>query len=363
MQVFEQWDGRGMPKGSAEEKIPVISRIILVTSNLEVLHRAGGREAARSVAKERRGKAFDPAVVDAFLTVSEREGFWASLEEEQIWEIVLSLEPEESPYRYLDEQKVEDVVFAFADYSDLKSPYIAGHSRRVAELAESIAKRMAFREEEVSEIRRAALAHDIGLVAVPSFVLDRPEERLTEAEREQLRLHPYHSRQILSRVPSLGSAAAIAASHHEHGDGSGYPAGLAGIQISPQVGVLAVADRFDELTHDGPERVALTSEDAVEWLRGQPARFSVAAVETLAAELGLSIKQEGQRRVWPSGLSEREVEVLRLVARGHDRRQVAKLLFLSEGTVRSHLEHIYGKIGVSNRASATLFAVENGLLA
>jgi HD-GYP domain-containing protein (c-di-GMP phosphodiesterase class II) len=269
---------------------------------------------------------------------------------------------QESPHRQLTPEQLEEVVLAFADYSDLKSPYIAGHSRRVATLAESMALRMAFRPEEVGDIRRAALAHDIGLVAVPSFVLDRPEDRLTEAEREQLRLHPYHSRQILSRVASLAGAAAIAATHHEQADGAGYPAGLAGIQISPQAGVLAVADCFDELTHAGPDREALDTEGALDLLQSRSSRFSQAAVNALAAELGLSRATDVQHPAWPRGLTDREVEVLRLVARGNDRREVARQLFLSEGTVRSHLEHIYGKIGVSNRASATLFAVENGLL-
>jgi HD-GYP domain-containing protein (c-di-GMP phosphodiesterase class II)/DNA-binding CsgD family transcriptional regulator len=362
MQVFEQWDGKGMPAGSSGDAIPIISRIVLATSYLDVFHRTGGKDAARTIAKERRGKAFDPDVVDAFLAISQREDFWQPLERERVWDSVLSLEPAESPHRELTEAQLEDVVLAFADYSDLKSPYIAGHSRRVAALAEAIAGRMAFRPEEVADIRRAALAHDIGLVAVPSFVLDQPEDRLTDAERDQLHLHPYHSRQILSRVTSLGSAAAIAASHHEQADGGGYPAGLAGIQISPQASVLAVADCFDELTHDGPDRLALSPEDALSRLRSQAARFSAAALEALAGQLGMSKAGGIQRPTWPNGLTDREVEVLRLVARGHDRREVAKRLVVSEGTVRSHLEHVYSKIGVSNRASATLFAVENGLL-
>src|SRR5262249_48599167 len=157
-----------------------------------------GRSAARDVAKERRGKAFEPAVSDAFLSISERDDFWTPLEEPRIWDQVLSLEPPESPHRFLDSQKVDDLVLAFADYTDLKSPYLAGHSRRVGTLAESMAQRMAFRSDEIDDIRRAGLAHDIGLVAVPSFVLDRPEDRLTEAEREQYRLHPYHSQRILA---------------------------------------------------------------------------------------------------------------------------------------------------------------------
>jgi HD-GYP domain-containing protein (c-di-GMP phosphodiesterase class II) len=221
---------------------------------------------------------------------------------------------------------------------------------------------MGFRPQEVTDIRRAALAHDIGLVAVPSFILDRPEERLTDAEREQLRVHPYHSRQILGRVPALSGAAAIVAGHHEHLDGSGFPAGLGGIQISPQAGLLAAADHFDDLTHERPGQQALKPEEALDLMRRRQGRFSPAALEALAAVQGLASGQEAHRGTGPRGLTDREVEVLRLIARGYDRRQVAETLHISEGTVRSHLEHIYGKIGVSNRAAATLFAVENGLL-
>jgi len=363
MQVFEQWDGKGMPEGASGPAIPVISRIILVTSHLEVFHRTGGREAARRVAVERKGKAFDPSVVDAFLAAAEREEFWEGLEHERVWDTVLAMEPEQSPNRYIGEDQLTDVVLAFADYSDLKSPYIAGHSRRVASLAERMARRLAFREDHITDIYRAALAHDIGLVAIPSFVLDKPQGRLTESEREQLRLHPYHSQRIVSRVPSLSAAVPIVASHHERRDGRGYPAGLAGIQISPQAGVLAVADHFDELTHDTPDRSAVDVEEAIKLLRQEMTAFSAQPLEALADELSLpSEGKESRRQRWPNRLTEREVEVLRLVARGHDRRQAAKLLFVSEGTVRSHLEHIYSKIGVSNRAAATLFAVEQGLL-
>ena len=362
MQVFEQWDGKGMPEGSSGQAIPIISRIILVTSHLEVFHRTGGRDAPRRVAVERRGKAFDPSVVDAFLAAVEREEFWEALEQERMWDTVLAMEPQQSPHRHIGEDRLMDVVLAFADYSDLKSPSIAGHSRRVASLVERIARRMAFREDQVIEIYRAALVHDIGLVAVPSFVLDKPQDRLTEAEREQLRLHPYHSQRIVSKVPLLSAVAAIAAAHHERSDGRGYPAGLAGIQISPQAGVLAVADHFDELTHDTPDRPAVDVEEAIRLLRLDVTAGSTQPVETLAEELGLPSGRKESRQTWPNGLTEREVEVLRLVASGHDRRQAAKLLFISEGTVRSHLEHIYSKIGGSNRAAATLFAVEQGLL-
>ena len=147
MQVFEQWDGRGMPYGIKSDAISVISRIVLVTSFLEVFHRVEGRDAAKHMALARRGNAFDPSVVDAFLSVAQKESFWRGLEEERVWDSVLSMEPEQSPYQQMGEEKLIDVALALADYADLKSPFLAGRSRRVADLAERIARRMRIRSQ------------------------------------------------------------------------------------------------------------------------------------------------------------------------------------------------------------------------
>ena len=231
MQVFEQWDGRGMPYGIKSDGISVISRIVLVTSFLEVFHRVEGRDATSHVALARRGKAFDPSVVDAFLSVAQKESFWSGLEQERVWDSVLSMEPEQSPYQYMGEEKLIDVALAMADYADLKSPFQAGRSRRVADLAERIARRMGLPEPEATHIYRAALVHDIGIVAVPSFILNKPQDTLTEAEREQVRLHPYHSGRILSKVPALEPIIPLVEAHHEEMDGRGYYRGLQGSQI------------------------------------------------------------------------------------------------------------------------------------
>ena len=142
------------------------------------------------MALAQRGKAFDPAVVDAYLSVAQKESFWRGLEEERVWDSVLSMEPEQSPLKYMGKEKLIDVALALADYADLKSPFQAGRSRRVADLAERIARRMGLPEPEATQIYRAALVHDIGMVAVPSFVLNKSQDSLTEAEREQVRLHP-----------------------------------------------------------------------------------------------------------------------------------------------------------------------------
>ena len=366
MNVFEEWDGRGMPQGRRGGSIPIISRIVLVTSYLDIFHRIGGREAAQRLARERRGKAFDPSVVDAFLSVGQEEGFWEGLEHERVWETVLSLEPEESPHKYIGEEKLTDVALCFADYADMKSPYMLGHSRRVADIAVRIARRMLISDAQILDIYRAALVHDIGVVAVPSFVLNQPRERLTEAAAEQVRLHPYYSERILSRVPAFHAIIPSVAAHHERIDGQGYHRGLPGAQIPLPAQIIAVADRFDDLTHDQPDHPALEVDEALGIMR-QEAGPGLApdAFRALAEELGgltRPTRQRAHQHEWPAGLTDREVEVLRAVAKGLNRQEAAKALFVSEGTVRSHLEHIYTKIGVSNRSGATLFAVEHGLL-
>ena len=366
MQVFEQWDGRGMPYGIKSDAIPVISRIVLVTSFLEVFHQVDGRDAATHVALARRGKAFDPSVVDAFLSVAQNESFWSGLEQERVWDRVLSLEPEQSPHRYMGGEKLIDVALALADYADLKSPFLAGRSRRVADLTERIARRMGLPESETTHIYRAALVHDIGIVAVPSFILNKPQDTLTEPEREQVRLHPYHSERILSKVPALEPLIPLVAAHHEEMDGRGYYRGLHGSQIPLGARIISVADRFDELTHDAPDSPGRESDQAVDVMRQEVGtRLSPDTFQALTDDLSgvdRSPRQRTRQQEWPARLTDREVEVLRLISKGLNRRQAAKALFIAEGTVRSHLEHIYSKIGVSNRAAAVLFAVEHGLL-
>jgi DNA-binding CsgD family transcriptional regulator len=243
-----------------------------------------------------------------------------------------------------------------------------GHSRRVADLAGRIARRMLLPQDAVTLIHRAALVHDVGLVAVPSFILDQPREELTPVEWERLRLHPYHAERILARVPALAPLARLVAAHHERLDGQGYYRGLAGAEIPQGARIIAVADQFDELTHDTAGGPGYDPEEALQQMRGEVGRgLCPDAFQSLAEELGAPglpplASRKGHPREWPASLTDREVEILRLLAKGMSRRQMADRLVLSEHTVRHHLEHIYDKIGISTRVAATLFAVEHDLL-
>lgn len=364
LHTFEQWDGKGLLYGTRGEAIPLISRIVWVSSFVEGFHRMGGREAAKQIVSERRGEALDPAVVDAFLSVAQNDQFWQDLEQEPAWDRVRSMEPEESPHRYIEENKLWDISLALADFADLHLSSTATHSRRVTETAERIAHRMAVPQPEVEAVRYAALLHDVGIVTVSSFVLSKPEDQFTDAEREQVRLHPYHSERILSRVPAFDFIAPLVAAHHERMDGQGYYRRLPGSQIPLGARIIAVADRFDELAHPSSDRAALDIEQVVSVMRQEVGRHLCPdAFRAFVDELeGAAPVPRARRSEWPAGLTDREVEVLRLVGTALTRREMADALFVSESTVRHHLEHIYGKIGVSTRAAAILFAMEHGLL-
>jgi len=361
---LERWDGKGMPRGLRGEAIPLIARIMGMAALAEIFHRTAGRKAAEKMALERKGKGFDPLVVDAFLALSGNPNFWEALEgEKSVWETVLSMEPD-SRDRYIDGAQLDDAALAFADFVELKSPRFAGHSRGVAALADRISAGMKLPGTELPIIRRTAITHDVGLVTVPAFTLQKPDRALSQAERERLRLHPYHSERILSKVPAFQSSAILAGAHHERMDGQGYYRGLSGRSIPLGARIVAVADVFDELTHDLPGRPALEASAALHVLRQEAgSNLDPEAVEGLLEELGEAGQHLRPRReAWPAGLTDREVEVLRSAAQGATRQQVADALFLSENTVRHHLENIYGKIGVSSRAGAVLFAVEHDLL-
>jgi HD-GYP domain-containing protein (c-di-GMP phosphodiesterase class II)/DNA-binding CsgD family transcriptional regulator len=257
--------------------------------------------------------------------------------------------------------RAEDVIYAFADFADLKAPHIRAHSRRTAELAEQLALALGGAESTVTEARHAALLHDLGLVAVPSQLLGKPEAALTQSERERLRLHPYHAERVLQRVPPLRHLAHTVGTHRERLDGTGYYRGLRGGEISLPARIVAVACEYDALTHDAPGRAAMPSTEAIEQLANHRG-LARDVVRALTEALGARTGRTRSGGAWPAGLTDREVEVLRLSAGELTRRAIARRLRLSENTVRHHLEHIYTKTGTTTRVGAVLFAMEHGLL-
>jgi HD-GYP domain-containing protein (c-di-GMP phosphodiesterase class II) len=354
--AYERWDGRGYPEGLAGEDVPLAVRIVAVARDVEMSDRAGGWPAAVEVLGRRRDRTYDPAVVDALIAGGEAR--LAALGDDPC-AAVLDGEPE--PVLTFDPDHLDGPLAAVADFTDLKSPFLRGHSPGVAELAASAADAAGLSNDDAVELRRAALVHDVGRVGVPNSIWDHPGP-LRVDQWERVRLHPYYSERVLFRCAALAPFAELAGRHHERIDGSGYHRGAPADQLGLAARLLAAADAYHAMTEDRPHRPAMAPDDAARMLLDQvdSGRFGRVEVDAVLEAAGQASRPPRVAR--PAALTEREVDVLRLIARGQANKQVAATLGISPKTVGHHIERIYAKAGVTTRAGATLFAMEHGLL-
>jgi HD-GYP domain-containing protein (c-di-GMP phosphodiesterase class II)/DNA-binding CsgD family transcriptional regulator len=355
--AYERWDGTGHPDGLAGDAIPVAVRIVTVARDAELWAREAGWAIADEVLAHRRGRAYDPTVVDALRATAQA---WLAGIGDDPCAAVLDAEP--APALTIDDAGIDAALGAVADFADLRSPFFLGHSPAVAALAADAADAAGLSRDDATAVRRAGLVHDVGRVGVPSGIWDRPGP-LSAQQWEKVRLHPYLGERVSARCALLAPYAELAALHHERADGSGYHRGLAGEQVGLLARLLAAADTYHAVTEDRPHRPARSPGDAASVLLDDvdDGRFGRVEVDAVLAAAGQATRPPRIDR--PAGLTEREVDVLRLIARGQANRQVAVALGISPKTVGRHVEHIYAKAGVTSRAGATLFAMENGLLA
>jgi HD-GYP domain-containing protein (c-di-GMP phosphodiesterase class II) len=356
-QLYERWDGRGTPAGLKGENVALSVRVVTLAQDAVTFFRLGGASAAIAVARERTGAQYDPRVVSCFLQVAKH--VLADFDREPSWESVLALEP--GPQIILTESELDNACRAIADFTDIKSPYLIGHSPGVAALAAEAGRRAGLPDADVTALRRAGLIHDIGRVGVSAGTWGKPGP-LTSKEWEAVRLHPYYTERILARPALLARLGQLAGHHHERLDGSGYHRGATAAALSPGIRILAAADVYHATTEPRPHRPARRPAEAADELRNEAraGRLDSDAVQCVLASAGHRVRSARGELV--AGLSDREVEVLRLVARGNSMKQIAASLTISEKTVDNHIQHIYTKIGVSTRAGATLFAMEHDLL-
>jgi HD-GYP domain-containing protein (c-di-GMP phosphodiesterase class II) len=353
--LTERWDGKSQLGRAAGEAIPLPLRITHVARDAAVQSLMGGEDRARQVIRERAGHAFDPEI--AMLFVAEAESLLAPSSVESAWDETLAYEP--SPHRFLKGGEIERALAAIGDFADLVSPYLVGHSTGVADLATQAAARCHFEPYEITEVRWAALVHDIGRVAVPTRIWQKPGP-LTADEREQVRLHAYHTERVMSRSAPLSRLSPVASSHHERLDGSGYHRGAVAATLRPSARLIAAADAYHAMTEPRPHRAALSADEAASVLRDE-VRAGRLDAEVVAAVLD-SAGPRVVKIARPAGLTEREAEVVGLLARGLQTKQIAAALGISVKTADHHVQNAYGKIGVSTRAAAALFAMEHGLV-
>jgi HD-GYP domain-containing protein (c-di-GMP phosphodiesterase class II) len=354
--AYEQWNGRGWPGELKGEEVPLAARLAQLAEFSEVAHRVGGVEAAKELARGRAGKQFDPSLADVIC--SDAELIFADLDGVGTWDAVIDAEP--GLALVLSGEQFDEALLAIANFVDLKSPYTLGHAGAVAELVGEAGTRLGLSGPDVRVLRRAGLVHDFGRLGVSNAIWDKPGP-LGAGEWERVRLHPYLTERMLQQSGALAPLARIAVAHRERLDGSGYPRGLSGSAISRTARVLAAADAYQAMREPRPYRPARAPAEAASELRAdvKAGRLEAEAVE---AVLGAAGHRAPRRRGGPAGLTPREVEVLRLLARGLSNKEMAARLVISPKTVANHVEHIYAKIDASTRATASLFAMQHGLL-
>ncbi|KAF2959035.1 hypothetical protein AS159_02360 [Thermotoga sp. Ku-13t] len=156
----------------------------------------------------------------------------------------------------------EGVAYAFLQALEFHERYTVKHSETVRDYAVKMARKLGLSERETQLIACAALVHDLGKLAVPSSILNKPA-KLSKEELVLVRQHPVVAANILQRIKGLEEVARIVRHHHERWDGNGYPDGLLGEEIPIGSRIISIADAFEAMTSDRPYRKALSIEKAV----------------------------------------------------------------------------------------------------
>jgi HD-GYP domain-containing protein (c-di-GMP phosphodiesterase class II) len=348
----ERWDGKGRRKIGGDD-LPWPARVGEVADVVELFAWTGGPDVARSILRDRRGRMLDPALVDVAL--SELSDLIKGLDD-SVWEEYLALEPR--PWRGSPEDADRGVV-ALGRFADLKSLFTLNHSRRVTAIAESAGRVVGLGDRECLLLRAAGAVHDLGRVAIATGTWDK-KSTLNTVEWQRVRSHSHHTETIL-RNAGLGELADIAGSTHERGRGSGYHRGVSLDTVPLLAKIVAAADVMAALGEARPHRAPLDDARAAKELR---AMVADGALDARAAQAVLEARgaASARKRAWPGGLSDREVEVVRLVSVGRTNREIGALLGMSARTAQKHVMNVYDKLGLESRAGLALYAIEHGLL-
>lgn len=179
----------------------------------------------------------------------------------------------------------QSMISLVVDLIDKRDSYTAGHSHRVSQYCELIARAMSCDEAEISKIDEAAVLHDVGKIAIPDSILLKPGH-LTPVEKELINYHVTAGYELLTKVDMYRELGEIVRHHHERYDGSGYPEGLSGDQIQPLARIMIVADAFDAMTTDRIYKPRKSVEDALKEIEAQKgSHFDPEVVDTAIAAL------------------------------------------------------------------------------
>jgi HD-GYP domain-containing protein (c-di-GMP phosphodiesterase class II) len=355
--AFERWDGNGFPGAAAGEAIGRPARVLHVARDISVFLSAAGPDRARDVIAQRSGGAYDPHL--AALANDHFTELLEGLDDALIWEQAMAAEP--PPQRRMTGEEIDAAFHVVGTFTDLKSYWLRGHAEGTSQLAEAAAWRLGLPEEEVVMVRRAALALDLGRVAVSNAIWEKPGPfGLTDWERVQL--HPYFTERSFAHAPALAPIGELASAHHERLDGGGYHRKTLAPALGRPARILAAADSYQAMRERRPHRSALTADAAEsEMLRdARSGRLCPEAVDAVLAAAGHRVAKRPSEL--PAGLTDREHEVLLALAAGKTNKEIADALGISAKTAGNHIQHIFEKTGVRTRSAATVWAFERHLV-
>lgn len=345
--VFEQFDGEGKPFGLRHPEVPEVVYQVLLAGDLEILSRVHGLDAALEWIATKGDRRY-PASLAAKLALNAKD--W--LESLRV--------PQDDPSQPQG-SKGQVALTLVGDVIDLKLPWLAGYSRRSAELVREAARLWGLSEQSADQAAKAALIHGIGRAAVPNRIWNTTGE-LLDGDLEQVRLVPYWTSRACGQIPELSAPGRLAANAYERLDGSGYFRGLEGDALPAEQRLLAATLVWQALRCDRPWRPAFSDSDAERLLLHEAAlgRFDPQACQAVIAAA------RGESAVAPRGnaspLSDRETQILQRISMGGSNKEVARQLGISPSTVRTHVESVFRKLQCTTRAAATLKALTLGLI-
>ncbi|MDY0962548.1 HD domain-containing phosphohydrolase [Massilia sp. CFBP9026] len=364
--VWENYDGSGLPFHLRGDEVPTVVYHAALGGDLEILARVHGIDRALEMIAQL-GDVKYPARLVALVAPHAR----AWLDE---------LEADEAPSSQADFLPVSVPLTLVSDMIELKLPWLAGYSRRVALLAQEAAQLAGLPEAQQRSLARAALLHGIGRAAVTNTVWER-SGKLSAADWEAVRLVPYWTARAGSRIDGLGPDAQLASHVYERLDGSGYFRSLDASALGAPQRLLGVAAALVALRSPRPWRAPHEPAAAGALLAAQVTggRFDRVMVDAvMAAATGVrTATVNGTRDAGANGggsangsagapvratLSAREAEVLQRISLGESNKEAARAMRISPSTVRTHVESIFRKLDCSTRAAATLKALTLGLI-
>jgi len=346
---YARYDGKILPYGG--EDVPLLSRLVRVTEMAELVRTLENATRAKEVIAAKLGRELDPEIGKVFLEHADEIFKTASKTPE--FEAFIAAEPGEPIPMTPTCRKV--LAEVGADMTDHKSNYFHGHSRRVAGLAVSAAQWMNLPQDQIENLRLAALVHDIGKCSISNRIWYKATE-LSVSERLEMEGHTYQTGFILSHGLPFNEWAHISAAAHERADGSGYHRRMP--MLDRACNILAVSNEYDELTHSTPYRKAFTPEQAASKLTQAAAdkKFLPLAVTAVLQAAGHAVKES--KEALPFGLTRREAQVLSRIAKSETTAAIAEALNISPKTADHHIQNIYNKTNVRARPALALLALE-----